>query len=361
MDLADKFLTEAYQPVAGAGRQSDPHVFARLISSGLACLDLVLTRYKSGLQPLTEAAIRLRYASVLCAETQNYMDAEEMLSKGISLCDRYRFTSYKYNMQHLLARVTYSKNPKAAARYVDGIIRDVEAVHHTPWLYALRFLRVGLALQISTSQEILAAINQLRSICTSASSRKDHSVAAIANAIEALLQLTHSKGNEGIEQAQRALASSRSLQLDEKARDLPQLTAMNLFVDLICSVLQTNPSESTSKLTAMNTFLEDHARDNAWTCDGEFLVHLQGSINSSEALASVGGIISADNDGQISLRMKWLPRDEIYALAYLLSASSTIHKNAQDGYKAELFLKEVEGIDYINHVGYMCSLLFQHY
>lgn len=60
--------------------------YEKLISTGLGCLDTALKHVR--LPPRTEATIRLRFAGVLYEETENYMDAETALSKGISLCER---------------------------------------------------------------------------------------------------------------------------------------------------------------------------------------------------------------------------------------------------------------------------------
>lgn len=40
---------------------------------------------------------------------------------------QYRLLDQKYDMQHFLARIMFASNPKAALRYLDGIIKDAEA------------------------------------------------------------------------------------------------------------------------------------------------------------------------------------------------------------------------------------------
>lgn len=61
--------------------------YQKLVATGLACLEVALKRVP-GLDPRDEACIRLRYASVLFEETENAMEAETTLSKGIELCER---------------------------------------------------------------------------------------------------------------------------------------------------------------------------------------------------------------------------------------------------------------------------------
>lgn len=60
--------------------------YQALIATGLGCLEASLKNKR--LAPRMEAKIRLRYAGVLLEETQNFMEAETALSKGITLCEQ---------------------------------------------------------------------------------------------------------------------------------------------------------------------------------------------------------------------------------------------------------------------------------
>jgi Cohesin loading factor len=343
IDLAERYFETAYGngTKSSPGFRQMPDTFCRLIATGLACLDVVLGELRSSLQPPVEAAVRLRYASVLYKETENYMDAEDMLSKGMSLCDRFRLTDLKYNMQHLLARVTFLKNPKAAVRYLDGVIRDVEAVNHVPWIYAMRFLRVALSLQMAQTQETLTALSQLKVISSLSNGRKDHAIASVANGMEALIQIHRSTCSESIEQSQHALASARSTQLNPQATNIHQLATMMYFVDVLCSVYHASQNEAQAKMTEMNTFLDQRKEDPAWKVNGEFLVPLgENTSQQSQNIASESGVVHMDANGNLFLRLQWLPKDEIYTLAYVISAAVVMPKNPLDGHQAEIYLQQ---------------------
>lgn len=62
------------------------HEYQKLVATGLGCLEVVLDSPK--LAPRLEAQVRFRYASILCEETNNVMEAETALTKGITLCER---------------------------------------------------------------------------------------------------------------------------------------------------------------------------------------------------------------------------------------------------------------------------------
>jgi hypothetical protein len=89
ISLAEEYF-EAAHKLAPAVSQSmtaaDVDTYSQLIATGLGCLDAALKHVQLG--PRVEANIRLRYAAVLYEETENAMEAETTLSRGIALCQR---------------------------------------------------------------------------------------------------------------------------------------------------------------------------------------------------------------------------------------------------------------------------------
>jgi hypothetical protein len=89
VSLAEEYFAAAHELAPTiALSMTGTHILAyeRLIATGLGCLDTTLKRLK--LAPRQEANVRLRYAGVLFEETENFMEGETALSKGISLCER---------------------------------------------------------------------------------------------------------------------------------------------------------------------------------------------------------------------------------------------------------------------------------
>jgi hypothetical protein len=89
MSLAEEFFDAAHElapSVSISMTNANVGMYEKLISTGLGCLDTTLKHVK--LPPRVEANIRLRYAGVLYEETENYMEAETALSKGLVLCAR---------------------------------------------------------------------------------------------------------------------------------------------------------------------------------------------------------------------------------------------------------------------------------
>lgn len=85
------------QRVAVSGSDEQVREYQKLITTGLACLEAAFQSNR--LSPRQEAKARLRYASILCDETENLQEAETALSKGITICDKVCWTG------SLLARV----------------------------------------------------------------------------------------------------------------------------------------------------------------------------------------------------------------------------------------------------------------
>ena len=89
ISLAEEYFDAAHKLAPSVSlSMTEPNVeaYEQLIATGLGCLDTALKKVR--LSPRVEAKIRLRYAGVLYEETENSMEAETTLSKGIALCER---------------------------------------------------------------------------------------------------------------------------------------------------------------------------------------------------------------------------------------------------------------------------------
>ena len=339
LSLAEEYFAAAYGLGSMADivrRETKMQEYYKLIATGLGCLEAVLRNFK--LAPETEAVVRLRYATVLHEETENTMEAEESLSKGMSICDRHRLFDLKYDMQHLLARILFQKNPRAALKFVDGIMKDAEAYQHIAWVYAFRFLRVSLHLELSSHQDLVAAISQLRNIAAMSNELGDRTILAIATTMEALTCLKVSNDAESIEQAQRALASVRSLQLHPKVAELHQLTILTSYVDLCCQLQKFDPRQALEKYQVMQNALKSVEGSQSWAADGSFAIPIPGARMSS--CKSRSGVVRKEEDGSLLLMFNWMPKEDVYTVGYLLSGVAMSHRNMTDGQKSEHMLEE---------------------
>ena len=210
---------------------------------------------------------------------------------------------------------------------------------HTPWVYAYRFLRVSLCLELSTHQDTISALNQIRNISAWSMARGDMAILATASTFEALIHLRDSSSAESIEQAHRALAAARSSQLDPALGHLPQLSTLTHFADLCCSLQRFDPAQALTKMQAMQATLEERPQDSAWVEDGSFAIPLK-HIGKPQQINSQSGLVRSRSDGSLVLMFAWMPREDIYSLGYLLSSAAINHRNSFDGQKAEQMLKD---------------------
>lgn len=182
LSLAEEYLAAAYgstskqQDRSNRSRSGD---YYGLVATALACLESVLAKCK--LQPGIEVTVRLRYATVLFEETENAMEAEEALNKGIAIADRHKLLDLKYNMQHLLVRILFQNKTPASFRFLDRVMKDAEAYQHWAWVYAFGFLKVSLHLEIGleSRQNIISAFSTLGRLTNLAETRGDAPVLAI--------------------------------------------------------------------------------------------------------------------------------------------------------------------------------------
>ncbi|OJJ43782.1 hypothetical protein ASPZODRAFT_135808 [Penicilliopsis zonata CBS 506.65] len=339
LSLADEYLSTAHSQgtiVALSNHEQRIEEYHKLVATGLGCLEAVLKNWR--LQPRVEALVRLRYARVLFEETDNDLEAETALSKGIDLCERNRMLDLKYSMQQLLARMLHKTNPKASLKAVDGMIEDVEAYRHTAWEYAFRLLRTSLSLSSPSHQDFVSATHHLHKISNLANRNGDRAVSVMSAVIEALAHLQHSSSSDSIEQARRAVAIARSHQLNDEIRRIPQLNTLIQMIDICCSLLDYDINQSAQKLKILQDLMDEKLNDDSWSADGSFSVPLNGKSVGPSSI-DTGDILHVQN-GTLVLTFNWLPQHDLYALCYFLSAVTLSAKNSYDGRKAEKFLQE---------------------
>ncbi|KAG8532133.1 uncharacterized protein KY384_003772 [Bacidia gigantensis] len=339
--LAEQYFGLAYGPEskeANAASISEGDNYFKLISAGLGCLETVLA--KCTVAPEQEALVRLRYASILYEETEDVMEAEEALSKSISVADRHKLYDLKYNMQHLMVRVLFERRSPAALTFLDSITKNVEIYQHVAWVYAFRFLGVSLHLELASESKksLNAALSMLKHIISLSEKLGDVSILAIASIMRAWVCLKTSNSAENFEEAQTSLATARSLQTNPLMSKFHQLNILAAFVDLCCYLQHFDPVQAVEKTQIMQNALTLTSECKEWMVDGSFFIPLR-----KERMPSCRrqeGIVSITDEGSLRLHFNWMPKDDIYTVAYLLSGIAFAHKNGAEGQKAENMLQD---------------------
>ncbi|KAI0167118.1 cohesin loading factor-domain-containing protein [Hypoxylon sp. FL1284] len=261
--LAEEFFSKARTALKSRRDEMDAqnmHEYQKLLATGLGCLEVVLDNTK--LPPRLEAKVRFRYASILCAETNNLMEAETALTKGITLCDRNRFDDLKYAMHFLQIKLLFSQQKvKAAMIAVDGRIRDAEVMKHYHWVYAFRFLKTSMYLQSANPSET-HALENLKAITNLASQRDDRAIFVVASLLEGLSLLKAMK-DDSIIRIQACIAQALKYQLDNSLR-MPQLDALALMLDLACSLHQKSVQTIMQKLRELQDHMDASIANKTW-------------------------------------------------------------------------------------------------
>lgn len=314
--------------------------YYKLVATALGCLESTLNNFK--LAPLREAQVSLRYAQVLYDETENYDDAERVLTKGIDLCERNKFMDLKYAMQLLLSRVLYQSKPKAALKDIQAMIEDIEAYRHIAWAYAFRFQQAMFSRSSSSSHDSHSATLHLEKLASLARQQGDNAVLAFAHTMEALLYL-RGASPDAVDAAQRSLAKARALQLNADVEGNPQMMLLMEFIDLCCSLRESNIPQSDQKRKIMQKVLYQSLESSHWRDDGILQIPI-----AKRSLANLpvqeNGLISERN-GKFFLTFSWMTKEDAETLAFLVSAVTVAHKNAYDGGKAEKLIES--GLEYV--------------
>lgn len=233
----------------------DPEEVTRyqgLISTGLHCFEGMLQNTR--LAPREEARIRLRYATVLHEETENIMEAETALTKGIALCDKHRMMDLKYCMQYSMLKLLFHRNHKAALKAVDSHISNCEAFKHVPWYYAFRLLKATFYMEMGNGSDT-AALENIRAIQNVATTRGDNALSIYASVLEGLALLKTAKEGS-IEKVQSCIAQAAKYQFDPSIR-ITQLDVLTLLLDFAASLHHQNPDATSTKLRELQKKVDD--------------------------------------------------------------------------------------------------------
>lgn len=249
----------AVQDIATSLDKQRVDEYYKLIATGLGCLDAALNLNK--LAPRAEANIRLRYATALSEETDNLMEAETALTKGIAVCEKNRFTDLKYCMQFQLLKVLFRRNRKAAFVEIEKNIQDALTYKAVDWVYAFRFLKASLHLQ-SSSPADAPALENLRSITTVATSRGDSAIAVMTSLLEGIVHLKARK-EDSIVRVQTCIAQASRYQLDPSVQ-IPQVEVLTLLLDLACTLQQKAPQIAMQKLKALQARMDELVQAHDW-------------------------------------------------------------------------------------------------
>lgn len=310
-------------------KDADLRQYYKLMATAMGCMEAVLKDFS--MLPRDEAKLRLRYASLLVEETDNTSDIDEMLSKQISLCGRCRLQDLKYATLHLQARYQFKTNHRAALKSLDKTISEAETFEHIAWVYAFRFLKVSLILQIPGRVEVVPAVQQLNAIMTHAMRRGDRAVTGACSALEALVHL-RSAAADRLEQAQHAIAAARSVQSQVPAKELASFGTLINMVDLVCEIQHGTPRVQKSTIL-IRSVLQD-SNEALGHDNGGFNVLIETSTESNLTL-DTGGVFGKSLDGRDELVFAWLPKDDLRTLCFHICAlDQNIHE------KGLKFIKE---------------------
>lgn len=124
--LADEYISTAHHLATKSSDLSAGEMdeYNKLITTGLGCLDIALKKFRHPAP--VECRLRLKYATVLFAETESWYEIESTLSKGVVVCERNKLVDMKYAMQHLLVRVLFKTHPRAALKAADKHVTEAE-------------------------------------------------------------------------------------------------------------------------------------------------------------------------------------------------------------------------------------------
>lgn len=344
--IAEECLERARSSVHDVAMSLDSEIvdeYQRLIATTLSCLEAAMQNSK--LAPREEARLRMRYAAILQEETENLMEAETALGKGITLCDKHRLIDLKYCMQYLMLKVLFQRNHKAALKAVDGHISDCEAFKHVQWYYAFRLLKSTFYSSMGNASDT-GALENIRAVQSVASLRGDNAMTVFASILEGLALLKTSK-DSNIERVNSCIAQAAKYQFDPSVK-IMQLDILMLLLDFSSSLHHQSPDTTAQKLRLLQKKLDDCEEWNNVKADFQIPVKKQSSgakivSEQTSAIIRPGGEADGEFDFVV---MTFMTKVELRSLVFTLSGLASMHKPSSQGRRStEFWLEGVKILD----------------
>lgn len=313
--LAEEYLTGAYQLGFAAAQRADAATvkqYQKLVATGLSCLEAAIISGK--FEPRMEAAMRLRYAGVLLEETEDMWNAETTLSKGITLCEQNGLFDLKYAMQIVIAKLLYSRSPKAAMIALDANIQEAEAYQYHSWIYVFRLLRATLSLQTGKLADFHAAISNLQTVAKVSKQHGDHAVLTLASLVEALAHLRNPEPDSD-EALNHALAVAQTYQLQPDC-DIAPLQVFFHILRLTSSLSCDSTEKIFDKLKTFQLKINDAASDAAWRMRSDATTVPVKNNKGYPVVSShyTRGLVDVDDDGNESLVISFISKQDAYLI-----------------------------------------------
>lgn len=215
--------------------------------------------------------------------------------------------------------------------------KGLHRYQHIPWTYAFRFLRASLCMQSATHADLTAAMYTLIEVSTLSEKLGDQAVYVASTTILAMVYL-RLMNPDSIEQAQRSIASARSLQLQLTMEELGPIVALLDLIDLACNLQSYKPDQAVAKMRDLQAIMDSAVNGDNSKDDGTFsvLVHRPPSV---QLTGTTGGIFQRNGDGRDRLSLAWMRKRDLWMLGYYLSGVTALLKNPIED-KAESYLKE---------------------
>ncbi|KAH7318539.1 cohesin loading factor-domain-containing protein [Stachybotrys elegans] len=314
MAVAEECLGKAHASVHDVAMSMHPDLvdeYQKLIATSLACFEAALQGGR--LAPREEARVRLRYAALLHEETENLMEAETTLNKGIALCDKHRLFDLKYCMQYLMLKVLFQRNPRAALTATDKRISDCETFKHVQWYYAFRLLKASFFLEMGHGSEA-SAFDNLRAIQNVAKTRGT------------------TRSDSNIEKVQACVAHAAKHQLDQTVASIPQIAVLTPFIEIMSTINTQHPDITLGPLRMLQKKLDES--DEWHNVRPDFLLPIRKQTSAAKTISDdTSAIIRTGNSASEYdfVVMSFMTKMEMRSVIFAFSGLVSLHKPVTDG------------------------------
>lgn len=301
--LANEYLNTAHSMSWGlTAGYYELSMYHKLVSLGIACLYSVLE--EQNLHPFVEIQTRLKLASLLMDETENYAEADRVLSKGIAVANKSNYYMLNLQLKYASIQAIAGSNSKSALRVLESCISDAQFMgpNVMTTLYALHFLKISILLASPTSHDYTQAMEELDNLESQREGQKQ--VACMAYVIHALkliqdrqtsdakplLAIAEDIENEVKMQISQAQNNAMAMNMQPPViyPIVVQVSMLRIVCQMILS-LESSANESLERsITELTELMDSPALkvEGVWAKDGKFYLPLASMEHGNSGPAS---------------------------------------------------------------------------
>lgn len=290
---SEDFIRQAHTSVLDANDIQGTKTYFKLIKLALKALHMLITKYRTSLNPALELVVYYELAHIYFSETENLEMADTYINKAIALSSRHNLVRSRIICEFLCSQILQTSNPNLVASYLveKQTSYSNQGLHNISDLFALARVNNLLVTDAQTG------LTTLQSIC------QRPGVHPIVRILSLLYQTSLNLYQGNPEDGALCISEVEKLLTPDHP---PQLRAMCHLLKFAYYISANKAEKGKPYLEILSSFISLQRLGNwkGWQEDGAFETTVP---------------IINDGEEEVPFRVLWLSSDEFVIMFYFLS------------------------------------------